>query len=291
MLQAGNQGRRSASLSGQFSPLAGVTVTYLNRWAQPDSIIPDPSNPLDFDRYSYVRNNPVKYTDPSGHYSCSDMPWEECENKTTQQILEEYYGVTIDDEFTEKQKGLIYQAVSDVGQALARASEYITGADAFVGVYKYMKFIKCTAGGSNCKPSSESEQITAGMITLGSHKIGIATFSAVSDLRSNNNIVHELGHAFDNIMNEAPVTWVGWWQSLRPIWVRQPGDRQRDYGFYRGEIEWSVALTDNLFGSPGEEFADMFLGWVYGRWSTSRAGRSRSLFMNHYMPGWINGTR
>ena len=40
---------------------------YLNRWIQPDSIIPDPGNSLDWDRYSYVRNNPIKYTDPSGH--------------------------------------------------------------------------------------------------------------------------------------------------------------------------------------------------------------------------------
>lgn len=43
--------------------------SYLNRWAQPDSIIPDPSNPLDFDRYSYVRNNPINYVDPTGHFS------------------------------------------------------------------------------------------------------------------------------------------------------------------------------------------------------------------------------
>jgi len=40
---------------------------YLNRWTQPDTIIPEISNPLDWDRYSYVRNNPLKYTDPSGH--------------------------------------------------------------------------------------------------------------------------------------------------------------------------------------------------------------------------------
>ena len=41
--------------------------SYLNRWIQPDTIIPDPYNPQDWDRYAYVRNNPVRYTDPSGH--------------------------------------------------------------------------------------------------------------------------------------------------------------------------------------------------------------------------------
>ncbi len=40
---------------------------YLNHWLQPDSIIPDPYNPLDYDRYSYVNNNPINFIDPTGH--------------------------------------------------------------------------------------------------------------------------------------------------------------------------------------------------------------------------------
>ncbi len=45
---------------------------YLNHFTQPDSIVPDPSNSQDWDRYSYARNNPVRYNDPSGH--CSTRP-------------------------------------------------------------------------------------------------------------------------------------------------------------------------------------------------------------------------
>jgi RHS repeat-associated protein len=44
---------------------------YLNHFTQPDSIVPDPYHPQDWDRYSYARNNPLKYTDPSGHFTCS----------------------------------------------------------------------------------------------------------------------------------------------------------------------------------------------------------------------------
>jgi hypothetical protein len=34
---------------------------------QPDTIIPDPSNPQAYNRYSYVYGNPLRYIDPSGH--------------------------------------------------------------------------------------------------------------------------------------------------------------------------------------------------------------------------------
>ena len=42
---------------------------YLNHMTQPDTIVPDPYNSQDYDRYAYVRNNPLRYTDPSGHLS------------------------------------------------------------------------------------------------------------------------------------------------------------------------------------------------------------------------------
>jgi len=35
--------------------------------------VPDPGNALDYHRYAYVRFNPLKYTDPSGHYSVEEL--------------------------------------------------------------------------------------------------------------------------------------------------------------------------------------------------------------------------
>jgi RHS repeat-associated protein len=44
---------------------------YLNRWIQPDSIIPDPNDSQSYDRYAYVLNNPLRYIDPSGNRYCT----------------------------------------------------------------------------------------------------------------------------------------------------------------------------------------------------------------------------
>jgi RHS repeat-associated protein len=42
----------------------------LGRFIQADTIILNPDSPQDFNRYTYVRNNPLLYIDPTGHYGC-----------------------------------------------------------------------------------------------------------------------------------------------------------------------------------------------------------------------------
>jgi RHS repeat-associated protein len=42
----------------------------LGRFLSADSIVPAPGYPGDFDRYSYARNSPIRYQDPSGHGYC-----------------------------------------------------------------------------------------------------------------------------------------------------------------------------------------------------------------------------
>jgi RHS repeat-associated protein len=39
----------------------------LGRFAQADTIVPQPGNPQSLNRYSYVLNNPLRYVDPTGH--------------------------------------------------------------------------------------------------------------------------------------------------------------------------------------------------------------------------------
>ncbi len=47
----------------------------LGRFLSADTIVPSPANPQSLNRYAYVLNNPLRYTDPSGHF---DVPIGEC---------------------------------------------------------------------------------------------------------------------------------------------------------------------------------------------------------------------
>jgi RHS repeat-associated protein len=60
--------------TGQYMAEAGLYFygarwydNSLGRFAQPDTIIPQPGNPMAWDRYSYGFENPIRYNDPSGH--------------------------------------------------------------------------------------------------------------------------------------------------------------------------------------------------------------------------------
>jgi len=44
----------------------------LSRFAQADTIVPNTGSPKEWDRYSYTTNNPLRYTDPTGHRNCEE---------------------------------------------------------------------------------------------------------------------------------------------------------------------------------------------------------------------------
>ncbi|MCM1566931.1 MAG: RHS repeat-associated core domain-containing protein, partial [Dehalobacter sp.] len=52
---------------------------FLGRFTQADTLIPEPGNPMAWDRYAYALNAPTIYTDPTGHAYCpSNTPGAMC---------------------------------------------------------------------------------------------------------------------------------------------------------------------------------------------------------------------
>jgi hypothetical protein len=45
---------------------------YINHFVSADTVVPGYTNPQNLNRYSYVGNNPLRYTDPSGHMMVED---------------------------------------------------------------------------------------------------------------------------------------------------------------------------------------------------------------------------
>ncbi len=52
---------------GLYNFKARLYDPLIGRFISPDSIVPDPVDPQALNRYSYARNNPLIYKDPSGH--------------------------------------------------------------------------------------------------------------------------------------------------------------------------------------------------------------------------------
>jgi len=45
----------------------------LGTFLSPDTLVPDAGRVIDYNRFLYVRGNPLKYTDPSGHYTNNEI--------------------------------------------------------------------------------------------------------------------------------------------------------------------------------------------------------------------------
>jgi RHS repeat-associated protein len=61
-------GQREESGLGLYQMGARWYDAALGRWSSADTIVPEPGNPQDLNRYAYVGGNPLRYRDPSGHY-------------------------------------------------------------------------------------------------------------------------------------------------------------------------------------------------------------------------------
>ena len=66
-------GQREITGLGIYHYQARFYSPYLNHFIQGDTIVPGFTNPQNLNRYSYVGNSPINYTDPTGHMRVEEL--------------------------------------------------------------------------------------------------------------------------------------------------------------------------------------------------------------------------
>ena len=61
-------GQRHEGTIGLYDYGARFYDPWLGRFVSADTVVPEPGNPQELNRYSYCSNNPVRYVDPTGHF-------------------------------------------------------------------------------------------------------------------------------------------------------------------------------------------------------------------------------
>lgn len=95
-------------------------------------MIPNPANPQDYNRFSYVRNNPARYTDPSGHIACIDGEYCGKPPKPTTQywerLIKKKFGVTLSGDWSMKNTSIMYFAMTNYDEAIGgNLSKFTSG--------------------------------------------------------------------------------------------------------------------------------------------------------------------
>jgi RHS repeat-associated protein len=65
--------QRNKSAIGLYDYGARFYDPALGRFVQADTVVPGVGIPMAWDRYAYVKNNPINLSDPSGNKACQTM--------------------------------------------------------------------------------------------------------------------------------------------------------------------------------------------------------------------------
>jgi hypothetical protein len=234
----------------------------------------------------------MNYVDPTGHLSCNNANAADgdCEDRDFWDAVEEDYGINFKGKWDERRKRAVYDAVRLVAVAFINVIGSDIG-ESFSSVFN-TKVEPLTFTWGDC-----NECNGAGGYTYSSHDIRFASMAAFSRsdyfLRSVNNVIHELGHAFNAVMGGAPVGLLT--KSIAENPLLQRSSDSNSYSGFASRNSQRV-WVQNPSTSASEVFADQFLGWTrntwerlpgdrYGVWTPE--GAARSNWMTTNMSVWL----
>ncbi len=281
------QRKEDGSLGSLYDFQARMYSPELNRWLSPDTIVPDPTNPQSLNRYTFVLENPLRYTDPTGHRECDDGP-NSCLPLIPVNPFANPYGIQFTADagtaWSEHDANEVLGAVGTIARrltAVLRQENWMANrldgvplqryvpAKVFLQVFGNVIFNRNAGNCGNCWGRADNPWGT----------VLVYVQNVAQNHYTYQNATHELGHTFD---------WRTDFQGridLAAKWNADPNFPQRnsDPDGYAGEaFGWQQSISTGA----SEEFADMFLGWAYNRWGNNAAGGARSDWMSTNMPTW-----
>jgi hypothetical protein len=220
----------------------------------------------------------VRYTDPSGHKYCDgsglsggcDQSGIPTSRGQLNKVLKSS-GVKLKGNWKNDDAYAVYLGVTAVGEKLARTvggSAESAFKDTFGNTIFEMGCSECTKLGR----------------TVDSDTIKFRNFyGAYNDnqmLMNTNLVIHEIGHMFENTIasTRSDGTLYKPARSSLPSYF---ADNREGLG-----TQWIWQQSDDV--SPGEIFADMFVGWVQNSDYQTGMGQARTNWMNQNMPTFLN---
>ena len=173
-----------------------TTSPYINHFIQPDTVIPNPSDPQSLNRFSYVQNNPIRYNDPSGHRACEgsgsvcDPVTHADEISNLKLIIKDYFKWNIKgNDWKLKELETIYQTGNDI-------LDYANGVTGGNG----LDWMHYAFGNTTIVHGNNSDSYSDAMPFLGDNfgsRIRLGKGWLNSNWTPQEILSHELGHVWD----------------------------------------------------------------------------------------------
>jgi RHS repeat-associated protein len=175
----------------------------LGRFLQPDTIVPDPSNPQSFNRYTYVDNNPCRFWDPSGRCGADLNPDGSVNQVATQECasirdgLMEDYSIDITGIWTLNEMGLLSEGLALILAALDGDTE--TALSIFGDVFGGVRLHRERGGWQANAYTKSRNRVNFHDGTFFNPDVANKTFTSDprDDIDVHETISHELGHVWD----------------------------------------------------------------------------------------------
>ena len=232
---------------------------YLNQFIQPDTYVPDPQSPQDWNRYTYTRNNPINRTDPSGLCSGNkddiNNPDIECW-KQLDLIESSYSNIDVNpDNWATNELKSVKKAIDGMAFTFGGRDNFITAYDKNdknITLYRANWFFSWFTGDKEAETAVGPRTITVyDKAYKTSYDIGSAT------------VIHEFGHLLDAKYGNLSMGDFKnkFWNDCKP------------QNFFDSCTPLCKGVPASSYGenSPREDFSDLFAWYVWenNKWDVS----------------------